>query len=500
MSGALDPRTPVLIGGGQVSQRVDRGAEPLEPVDLWLEALRRAAADSGAPDPAQLLAGADTIGGVHIISWRYSDPAALIAERVGARPKRTWHTGMSGHSPQAMLNQAAVDIRDGVADLVLAGGAEAWRTRTAQRSADVRPDWTVQSEDATPTWTLGGEQDLVHPAELARGIAMPVQIYPLFESAIRAASGRTLAEHQVHLSELWSRFSAVAATNPNAWIQREYSAEEIRTVDAENRMVCSPYPKLMNSNSAVEQGAGFILCSAERATVLGVPRDRWVFPWSGSGAHDAPFVSTRPTLSGSPAIGAVGRSVLDLAGIGIDDLAHVDLYSCFPSAVEVAAAELGLDITRPLTVTGGLSFAGGPWNNYVSHSIATMATVLRNDPGSFGLVTANGGFLTKHAMGVYSTTPPPAAYRCSDVQDLVDAAGSVEVCEQWDGPVSIEADTVAHSRAGEPEKGIVAVRTPDGRRAWGTSTEPELLEVMLTEEVVGRRGHLTADGTFRLDG
>jgi acetyl-CoA C-acetyltransferase len=262
-------------------------------------------------------------------------------------------------------------------------------------------------------------------------------------------------------------------------------------------MVGYPYTKLMNSNAMVEQGAGIIVCSVERARSLGVPPERWVFPWSGAEANDTLFVSNRASLHRSPAIAAAGRAVLDMAGIGIDDVAHVDLYSCFPSAVEVAAAELGLSLERPLTVTGGLSFAGGPWNNYVTHSLATMTRVLREE-GTLGLVTANGGFLTKHAIAVLSSEPPTTpGFRWADVQDQADAAGRVEAADGWDGPVVVEAYTVMHDRDGVPENGIAACRTPDGRRTWGTTQDPGILAHMVTHETVGAAGEVRS-GTLHL--
>jgi acetyl-CoA C-acetyltransferase len=492
----MDPRLPVLIGGGQVNQRDGEG--DLEPVGLMAEALRRAATDSGVADPGGLLAAADTIAAVNVISWPYRDPASLVAGLVGARPTRTWYTTAAGSSPQALVSRAAVDISAGRAGLVLVCGGEAWRTRMRLRKEDRRPDWTTQPDTASPDWTLGeGFPQMVHEDEISRGVVMPVQVYPLFESALRAAAGRTQDEHLVHLSELWAGFSAVAAANPDAWIQRAHTAEEIHSFGPDNRLVGWPYPKLMNSNSAVEQGAAVIICSAEKAEALGVPRDRWVFPWAGSDAHDTPFVSNRPTLAGSPAIAATGRTTFDLAGVGPDDLAHVDLYSCFPSAVQVAANELGLGTDRPLTVTGGLSFAGGPWNNYVSHSLATMQRVLREDAGSIGLVTANGGFLTKHAVGVYSSEPPPAgAHRWASAQDAADAAGSVELAGEWQGDVTVEAATVMHDREGAPENGILLTRTTDGRRAWGLTTDADTMKLITAEEPVGRTGTINPDARF----
>ncbi len=495
-----DPRLPVLVGGGQVNQRVDRGEPALAPTDLMAEAVRRAAADSGVADPGCLPAGADTVGTVNVLSWRYRDPAALVAPQVGASPARTWHTTAGGSSPQLLVNRAARDIASGAADLVVLCGAEAWRTRMGLRADGRRPDWTVQGDDVAPTLTLGDDTPMSHPAEMARGLMMPVQHYPLFESAVRAAAGRSPAEHLVHLSELWAGFSAVAAANPDAWITRAYTAEEIRTVGPDNRMIGYPYPKLMNSNNHVEQAAAVILCSVERARALGAPAERWVFPWSGTEAGDTPFVSHRPTLGGSPAIRVAGRAALDLAGVDVDDLAHVDLYSCFPSAVQIAAAELGLPLDRPLTVTGGLSFAGGPWNNYVMHALATMARMLRGDPGSIGLCTANGGFLTKHAFGVYAGAPPPSGrFGWDSPQAEVDAAGCVELCEQWDGPVTVEAATVMHARDGEAETALFALRLPDGRRTWGNAVEASLLGEVEITEVVGRPGHVSSDGSFALE-
>jgi len=327
---------------------------------------------------------------------------------------------------------------------------------------------------------------------------MPVQLYPIFEQAIRVGLGRSIEDHTAVISDLWARFSEVAAANPHAWIQRAYTAEEIRTPSPDNRMIGLPYTKLMNSNNAVEQGAALILCSAERAEALGVPRDRWVFPHSGTDSHDHYFASERDDLRSSPAIRLAGRDALALAGIGIEDIAHVDLYSCFPSAVEIGASELGLGLDRQLTVTGGLSFAGGPWNNYVTHSIAAMAGVLRDDPGSLGLITANGGFITKHAIGVYSTEPPATPFRHAEPQAEVDALPSRTICEDPDGPIDIESWTVLHGREGDPENGFVVGLMADGRRAWGITQDADQLRTLVTEELAGRKAELRPDGAFQL--
>jgi acetyl-CoA C-acetyltransferase len=490
----VDPRTPVIVGGGQVNQRVEPEAAE-EPVALMAEAARRAEADAGA---GGLLAGVESVRVVAQLSRRYPDPGALVAERIGAAPRQSLVTTMGGHSPQTLLSATALAVQDGGLDVVLLCGAEAWRSRMALRRDGRSPAWTVQPEGTPPAEVFGEELAMTSPAEAARGVVMPVQVYPMFETALRAVVGRTVEEHRAHLGRLWSRFSEVAAANPHAWSREALRPEEVAVPSAENRMIGFPYPKRMNSNNDVDQGAALLLCLVEAARRLGVPEDRWVFPRAGTDAHDHAFVSERADLCSSPAIRLAGRAVLDLAGADVDDLAHVDLYSCFPSAVQIAAAELGLGVDRPLTVTGGMSFAGGPWNNYVMHAIATMVDRLRAEPGALGLCTANGGFVTKHAFGVYSTTPPPAGFRWTSPQAEIDALPRRHPADGYAGPATVESGTVMYERDGSPALALAACLTAEGARAWASATDPDVMAAMVLDDVVGRAGTVDADGVLTL--
>ncbi len=478
---SLDPRTPVIVGAGQVCHR--EGHAP-EPVELLAEAARRAEDDCGA---AGLLHRLDSVRVVNLLSWRYADPGRLVAELLGATPRHTAYTHIGGQSPQQLLSRSATDIQAARADLVLIGGAEAWRTRAAiRRETGDRPPWTAQPSGVEPSETIGTEMVMGGPVEVEAGLVMPVTVYPLFENALRAAAGRDIAEHGRAIAGLWAGFSAVAEGNPHAVLRRRFSAEEIGTPGPDNRMVGFPYPKLMNSNNHVDQAAALLLTSAGTAAALGVARDRWVFPISAAAADDHPL-SERADLHSSPAIAAAGRAALRLAGVAADELAHVDLYSCFPSAVQVAAAELGLPLDRELTVTGGLTFAGGPWSNYVTHAIAAMTARLRDDPGATGLCSANGGYLSKHAIGVYSTRPPAGGFRHLGVQDEVDRLPRRALAETHEGEATLETCTVMHDRTGAPERGVAACLLADGRRTWATTDDPGLMEAMRTVELSGRR-------------
>ena len=487
-----DDRQPVIVGVGQLNQRVDQGAPPLEPADLMVEALQRAAADAG---DGRLIDQADSMRVIHVFTWHYKDPGRIVADRLGRTDLATVYTSIGGNVPQLVLNGAARDIANGEEDIVLISGAEAVRTRSAHRKAGTVPDWTVQPESIQPDRWANEPTPLIQAAESGKGVGMPVQIYPLFESAWRAANGWTIEENRQRIATLWARFSEIAAKNPHAWIQRSSTPDELNAPDNGNRMIGFPYRKLMNSDSSVEQSAAIIMCSVAKARSLGIPTDRWVFPVAGTDASDSQYVSNRATMSGSPAIHVAGRRAMELAGIEPAQLDFVDLYSCFPSAVQISAHELGLDPGRDLTVTGGLSFAGGPWSNYVTHSVATMTELLR-DAGGTGLISANGGYLTKHAFGVYSTTPPTEPFRWEKPQAEVDTFGSVELCESFAGPVTVESCTVMHDRDGSRQRAITTVRLPDGRRAWGFSIDDDVMAAMETEEFVGRAGTLADDDTL----
>lgn len=490
----IDPRTPVLIGAGQVVQRAEGIDDARDPVALMVEAISLAAADAGLASVPQ----PDAIRVVNLLSWKYVNPARLIADDLGLSPRQTGLSAMGGNTPQTLVNAASREILAGETDLVILTGGETTRTRARYRKAGIEPNWRSTTDEPE----IVSEDLLMNmPEERAREIVMPIQIYPLFETALRAQAGRSVADHQVHISELWSRFSAVAAKNPYAWTQKAFTAEEIRTVTPANRMIGFPYPKLMNSNNDVDMSAALIICSAEKATALGVPRDRWVFPWSGSDAHEHAFVSHRHHFYKTPAIELAGRRVLELAGLSIGDIGIVDLYSCFPSAVQLGAQSLGLSLDSQLTRTGGLPFAGGPWNNYVMHAIATVMRELREDPAQKALVWGNGGYTTKHAFGVYATEPSPRGFTYDYPQDQIDALPRRDLALPADaaGPATIEGYSVMHNREGAPERIIASCLLDDGRRAWGDSTDADLGAAMCVDEWVGKRITLTADGVLHGD-
>ena len=494
---ALDPRTPVIVGTGQLTLRPDDGEHGLGPVDLpiemMVEALRRAERDAGAQ---RLLAAADSVRVVSTSSCRYRDPAALIATSLGLDGVQTAVTRYGGQLPSRLLAESAAEIAAGEHDVVLLAGAEAWYSRTqAMRAGEALPH-TEQPEHVAPDVVIGGDLGMWHEHEMALGIRDPIQVYPLLEQALRVAAGRDLDEHRATIATLWSEFSQVAVDNPYAWDRRGYTPAEVGTVTPANRMVGFPYPKLLNSNERVDETAALVVCSTERADALGVPHDRRVYIHAiAEGA--SPTISERNDLATSPAATSAARALVAATGVGPDDIAYVDLYSCFPSAVQMQAAALGVALDPAPTLTGGMRFAGGPWNNYAMHAIATMADVLRRDPGAFGVVSANGGYVSKVSMGLYSTEPTPhrgdVPFRMIDAEPTEAESRTRVLDTEPDGRGTVETYTVMHDGHSEPIDGILTCRMPDGRRAWGRIADPAILVAMTKEDVIGRAVTLGPD-------
>ncbi|MEE2768169.1 MAG: hypothetical protein VX833_03050 [Actinomycetota bacterium] len=484
-----DSRTPVIVGAAQVTDRIEDPTTARTPLELMVDAVRSAAVDAGT---TTVLRGLDVIAVVGGL-WSYPDPGRQIAQGIGADSTATLLTEFSGHIPQALVNDIAGRIQSGdLSSAVVCGGEANRAARRARRAG------TERRRDADsslpPAERFGPPLVMTDDVESERGVLAPAFVYPVIDSAIRHARGETIKEHRDRIAELWAGFSVVASQNPHAARQEMLTANEIKEPSDGNRMVGFPYTVAMNANNNVDQASAVIICSTERARELGVPIDRWVFIHAGALSTDTPRLTNRHELHRSPGVRHAGQRCLELAGAGVDDLAHVDLYSCFPSSVQVSASEIGLDIDRSLTVTGGLTFAGAPINNYSGQALAAMVHRLRAEPG-LGFIHANGGYMTSHAMAVYGTEPPPAGHFAhAHPQTAVDEEPTRSAGHDHFGPTTVEAYSVIHNRAGKPEWGLVALRTPTDSRTWGRITDAARLSAMMEVDYAGQPAELAPNG------
>lgn len=491
-----DPRAPVVVGVGQITQHLSSGWEhALEPLRLMEEATRRAGADTEADAILGRLDLVAVVGGI----WRYKDPGRWLADTFEAPSARTILTQYGGNTPQALVTEMARRIAAGETDLVLCVGGEALHSRGKVRRGGGEVNWIQQDLPVAQRWGMELYMNTDH--ELARGFDAPMKVYAMLEPALAAAGELTMAEHLAAVGRMWEGYNAEAVGNPYAWSRTPLTAAEIVTPTAANRMINWPLTRAMNANMTVDQAAAVLMCSAATATALGVPRDRWVFPWSGADGSDTKEFSRRDRLDRSGAVRRTGQLALDLAGVTIGDIAHFDLYSCFPSMPQIACRELGIPTAGvPLTTTGGLAFFGGPVNNYSLHGIAAMAERLRAHPGELGLVLANGGYVTKESVGIYGTEPPATPFSVGATHHDPHRHASREVDEAPEGPATVEAYTVEHD-AGVPVRALLSALRPDGRRALGASTHPDTMAWLMGDggaPRVGEQVTMTPDGTVHV--
>jgi acetyl-CoA C-acetyltransferase len=478
----LDPRTPVVVGAGQVTAR-EGGVSSLE---LMVEAVRGAATDAGSGGDA-LLGRAGLIAAVDCFSWQVPDPGRAVGEELGLEPDETWASVIGGNGPAPLLGEMCAAIAAGALDVGVLVGGEAVTSFMKAVKEGGETGWPTQPEGTAPTRLVGIDREPHHPAELAAGLVAPVLFYPLFENALRASAGRSREEQRRWIGELWAGLSEVAASNPYAWGPTGLDAERIITPSEENRWAAWPYTKLLTANIQVDQGAALLVSSAAVAEAAGIERDRWVFPLAIAGGHDHWEVTSRERLERSPALAAAGRAALASAGVYIDEIAHVDLYSCFPSAVEIAAAELGIEIgdgAPAPSVTGGLTFAGGPASNYVTHSLAAMVGRIREQPGP-GLVTGVGWYMTKHGVVVLGPEPPEQGFASISVQREAEAAPRREVSGGFTGEVPVESYTVMFDREGAAAYAPLTGLDADGSRVVAKA-EGALAGQIADEDPLGR--------------
>jgi acetyl-CoA C-acetyltransferase len=474
---SLDPRTPVLVGAGVAHQHVDDPYVALEAIELMNLACERAA-------PAALLARAQSIL-VPRGTWRYRDPGRLLAARFGANDSRTV-IGEFGILQQTLVTRACSAIARGELDVALVVGGEAKYRDLRAQIAGTRASETEQL-DVTPDDVLVPAAEIIPPIEIAAGLTIPAAQYAIIETALRAARGQSVATHARALAELWAGCSDVAAANPDAWRRDAIAPEFLSSPSDKNPMYAAPYTRWHCSQWNVDQAAAFVLCSADAAARSGVAPENWVFPLAAVESNAMVPLSQRDELHRSPAVSAGRDQLAEMSGVDPRDADHVDLYSCFPSAVQVQADELGLGSDRPLTVTGGMTFAGGPLDNYNFQALAKMVEVLREQPGTRGLVSCISGMITKHGMALWSTSPPADGFRFADVSDETSARTAVrDLAPDHDGPARIDGYTVVHSRTGEPERAIVVATAPDGRRTVAATTDTDLAAAMLADEWCGR--------------
>ncbi|TXT58915.1 MAG: Acetyl-CoA acetyltransferase [Promethearchaeota archaeon] len=453
--------SPVIIGASQFTQ--DKELTPrLDPVGL----MEKVCEDLFSNLDNKIRTIIDGVYMVNINSWSYEDAPERLSKKLGIAPKEKVYLPDGGDTPQKLANRASKAISSGKREAILIIGAESAYSVYQAKKGNLQLNWP---EKKKPTYMEGELWNGINDFENKYKLIVPAYTYALFETALRALKGRSIEEHQRIIGELFAKFSKIASEHPYAWNNNSYTANEIITPSKKNRLVAHPYTKRMCSNMFVDQAACILMTSEEVAMELKVDENSWVYLMGGSDLKDIHEITRRPSLTNSLPVKMGVEIALKQAGLTIDKIDTFDIYSCFPSIVEIIVEELGLTLndSRDFTITGGLPYFGGPWSNYSLHAIVTAVHRIQEDPSLNIMVVANGGYNTKKSIGVYGKNPPKISWNRrddSEIQQKILSRGLEEPVQKAEGLISVDAYTIPYDREGKPKNFILLGTLENGRR------------------------------------
>ncbi|KAE8421976.1 hypothetical protein BDV36DRAFT_303739 [Aspergillus pseudocaelatus] len=499
---------PVIIGVADIKNKTTKTEDAKEPLQLMVQAIEAAVQDTQLSNTGilKLKSSIDSLSVVRTWTWTYADLPHLISQKLAINPRLTHYTNHGGNQPAKILDEEALRVARGESRVSVITGGEALASlgMYAKQGAMPPPGWTPPETEVKGIFTPSADRFTKDGLDGIHSIGLPIQVYPLYENGFRARRGQSLAENNMESASLYSQFSEVAVTNPYSWnFQNNVETpESIAQVTAKNRMICLPYPLLMNAFNSVNLAAACIVTTAEYAAELGVPASKWIYPLGGAGATDSGEVWNRPNYFSSPAISKSLDGCLATSGLTTDDIDLFDFYSCFPIVPKLASEHLGLSISspsKPITLLGGLTFFGGAGNNYSMHAITEMVRRLRGGQSQNGLILANGGILTYQHAICLSSRPPSNGMVYPNVQpshQVAVEASIPRVTYVAEGDAVIETYTVEFHRKGHPARGYIIGRLKaDGSRFVANHGNETTLRKLasLTEEQIGKEGYVVPE-------
>lgn len=415
MTKQINPRTPVIIGVGQYQMDVPEDLSSASgPIEITARAIEVAVKDSGVSDIASRIDRLTSIrlfgdsGPVFPCPFGTSTNMPLsIAKVAGVRASTLIYSKLGGEQPQVQIAETARALQQGDAEVAIVCGGEAIANMKAASRQGVSLDWSddPKIEDGAEFIDHGFVfSDLpIAPEEMRHSLINAIMVYAMMETARRLRLGLSVEDYQKRIGKLFEPFSKAAAQNPYSMFKDHMTASDIARPSDTNPMIASPYTKAMVAKDGVNQSAAVIMTTIGKAKALGIPEENWVF-LNGYAKGEEPLVSNRADIDRFPVLETLLENTLSAVGLNQSDVSEADFYSCFPIVVFSATEVMSQTKVKTYTLTGGLPFFGGPGNNYSLHAIAEMVKALRGTD-KYGLIHANGGVMTKHAIGIYSTHP-----------------------------------------------------------------------------------------------
>jgi len=464
----FDASAPVIVGVGEASRQA-LGVEWTSPTELASTAIKTALADSGRAaalaDAIDCLAAIRTFedSGIPMGVGAPDNVPDAYAKAAKLSPEKLIYADVGGQSPQTMVNALAGELQRGEIKAAVIAGAEAMGTAKRARKAEHTLDWNAPSDrefdnQLSPFFVL-------NRAEIRHGVVSMPLAYSLLENARRIAKGMNREDYVVEMARGAPHASAIALSRQHAQFARAWTVEEMVEDHHQNYQLTDIYRRWKVAQDAVDLGAACILTTAGTALEMGIAPEKLVWLAGTSEAAEPP-ASERANLAGSDALKFALHGAWDQAGVDVGDLGPIDIYSCFPVAILAALDIMGEEYLarRDFTLTGGLTFFGGPGNGYSMHAIAAMVQALRKDGSKPAMITANGGVMSKQAVGIYTAQQPEKRWAGEAVTGYVPKTVELNHAPTGKGKILTHMRPFGREGAGGA---TLILEMEDGSRAMG---------------------------------
>ena len=467
---------PVVVGIGTIQQKGNFN-ELDEALILMDKAFKKALIDCTNRDITQYIDEVRVPKGF----WRYRDPGKWVAEINNIRTVKTT-VAKVGILQQNLINTACNKIQNGEikASLIL-GGESRFKIL---RSSIENKEYIETLLNTNPDIYEKSPEKLQLDIEEKELGSMAVGYYAILESAFRSMLQNNHEEHNNYLSEIYSSYSEIAASNEDGWIEKPLDKEDIKTESNKNLRQAFPYNKYHCTSWNVNQACAIIICSEDVADKLDIPSNKRVYPLASSENNHMITTLQRPNLIEPAGMHLAANFILNICNKNnlIPNL--YDLYSCFPVAIQMFAKSLNLNDIKDKTITGAMPFAGGPLNSYVLHSTAKLIEKLRENNG-IGIVTGVSGMMTKQSYALWSKNKEIDFTHKDVTKDAEIIEKPLELSEFEDGEGKIVGYTVINKK--DINKAIIYVETINNKRKLITSSDKTIIDSMEKNEWVGKK-------------
>ncbi len=469
--------TPVVIGLG-IFQEQGPYDELNEALILMEKVALQAIEDCGNKSIADFIDVIDIPKGF----WRYRDPGKWIAEKNNFSNART-SVNKIGVLQQNLINSTCKKIMNGTirAGLILGGESRAKMIAALKEGKEFHETSLTENPDDY----VKAKDDLYGPQEQETLGLMAVGYYAVLESAMRNKKGHSHQEHNEYIANMYSEFSKIASDNPHAWQQKIITPNEILDVSKNNKAIAYPYNKYHNTSWNVNQASAMIICSEELADKLSIDKNKRIYPLASSETNHMIAVIQRPDLTESAGL----KNAANFMNEKMHELnispSIVDLYSCFPVAVQQFENTLDISKSVPKTITGGMAFAGGPLNNYMIHATVQGLIKIRDNPNETALISGVSGMMTKQSFCLWSSEKL-CKFLHNDVTSIAQLEDTPVPMSRIEKGVGIVIGYTVLYEENTEKRAVFYVEDGTGHRKVITSDDTTIIDQARKEEWVGK--------------